>query len=165
MRLPSGMRFDSDRTVVPLSDHERLPGGFVVDPLSTEPGRLGPPSDAGRDALPLASTEAGGVVTTADFRGSCSWPPSSAMSCTRAGRTEADRLSVDVLDEDGQPRFIWDDLCLTRAGHTEVLVASVMERRRWRARYDTAKQAALEREEPSVDNRSATIINAAVNVV
>ena len=69
---------------------------------------------------------------------------------------EADRLSVDVLHEDGQPRFVWDDLPVTGADYTEVLVASVMERRRWRAQYDTAKQAALERDGPPVDNRSAT---------
>jgi hypothetical protein len=69
---------------------------------------------------------------------------------------EADRLSVDVLHEDGQPRFVWDDLAVTGADYTEVLVASVMERRRWRAEYDHAKQAALERDGPPVDNRSAT---------
>jgi hypothetical protein len=69
---------------------------------------------------------------------------------------EADRLSVDVLHEDGQPRFIWDDLPVTGADYTEVLVASVMERRRWRTQYETAKQAALERDGPPVDNRSAT---------
>ena len=69
---------------------------------------------------------------------------------------EADRLSVDVLHEDGQPRFVWDDLPVTGADYTSVLVASVMERRRWRAQYDTAKQAALERDGPLVDSRSAT---------
>jgi hypothetical protein len=69
---------------------------------------------------------------------------------------EADRLSVDVLHEDGQPRFVWDDLPVTGADYTEVLVASVMERRRWRVQYETAKQAALERDGPPVDNRSAT---------
>ena len=55
--------------------------------------------------------------------------------CPARGRdrgTEADRLSVDVLDADGQPRFVWDDLHLTGAEYTEVLLASVMERRRWR---------------------------------
>jgi hypothetical protein len=70
-----------------------------------------------------------------------------------------------VLDEDGQPRFIWDELRLTGAEYTDVLVPSVMERHRWRARYDTAKQAALEREGPPVDNRSATTINAAASAV
>ena len=69
---------------------------------------------------------------------------------------EADRLSVDVLHEDGQPRFVWDDLPVTGADYTEVIVASVMERRRWRAQYDTAKQATHERNGPPVDNRSAT---------
>ena len=68
---------------------------------------------------------------------------------------EADRLSVEVLHEDGQPRFVWDDLPVTKADYTGVLVASVMERRRWRAQYEAAKQAALERDGPPVDNRSA----------
>jgi hypothetical protein len=31
-----------------------------------------------------------------------------------------------------------------------------MERRRWRAQYDTAKQTTLERDGPPVDNHSAT---------
>jgi len=39
---------------------------------------------------------------------------------------EADRLYADVLHEDGQPRFVWDDLAVTEADYTEVLVASVM---------------------------------------
>jgi hypothetical protein len=69
---------------------------------------------------------------------------------------EADRLSVDVLHEDGRPRFVWDDLPVTGADYTEVLVASVMERRRWRVQYETVEQAALERAGPPVDNRSAT---------
>lgn len=69
---------------------------------------------------------------------------------------EADRLSVDVLHEDGQPRFVWDDLPATGADYTDVLVASVMERRRWRAQYEAAKQATLQRDGPPVDNRSAT---------
>jgi hypothetical protein len=69
---------------------------------------------------------------------------------------EADRLSVEVMLQDGQPRFVWDDLPVHGADYTEVLLASVMERRRWRAEYDTAKQAALDRHEPAVDNRPAT---------
>jgi hypothetical protein len=69
---------------------------------------------------------------------------------------EADRLSADVLHEDGQPRFVWDDPPATGADYTEVLVASVMERRRWRTQYEAAKQAALKRDGPPVDNRSAT---------
>jgi Phage integrase family len=79
-----------------------------------------------------------------------------ALRYIHAVEGRADRLSVDVLHEDGQPRFVWDDLPVTGADYTEVLVASVMERRRWRAQYETAKQAALERDGPPVDNRSAT---------
>jgi hypothetical protein len=150
--------------VVPLPDHEWLLGGAVVDPRWTDVGGLDLPSGTGRDALPVASTEAGGVVTTAHFRGSC--PCRLRPSCPARGRdrgTEADRFSVDVLDEDGQPRFSWDELRLTGTEYTKVLVAAVMERRRRRARYDTAKQAALEREGLPVDKRSATTINAATN--
>lgn len=69
---------------------------------------------------------------------------------------EADRLSADVLHDDGQPRFIWDDIPVTGADYTAVLVNSVMERRRWHAQYETAKQAALKRDKQPVDNRSAT---------
>jgi hypothetical protein len=88
------------------------------------------------------------------------------MSCTHAGsRHRGGPAQRRGAGRGRQPRFIWDDLCLTGAEYTEVLVASVMERRRRRARYDTAKQAALEREGSPVDNRSATIISAAVNVV
>jgi hypothetical protein len=69
---------------------------------------------------------------------------------------EADRLSADVLHEDGQPRFVWDDLPTTATNYTDVLVASVMERRRWRTQYEAAKQATLQRDGLPVDNRSAT---------
>jgi hypothetical protein len=67
---------------------------------------------------------------------------------------EADRLYADVLHEDGQPRFVWDDLPGTGADYTEALVASVMERRRWRAEYDYASRPRTRR--APVDNRSAT---------
>jgi hypothetical protein len=33
--LPSGIRFDSERTVFPLPDHERLLGGSLLGPLWT----------------------------------------------------------------------------------------------------------------------------------
>src|SRR5674476_984873 len=112
------MRFNSDRTVVPLPDHERLPGGSVADPLWMNPGRTGLPGSASRGALPAVPTGAGGVVTTADIRAPCSWPPSGAGSHTPAGIDipDADVLSVGVLPGDGQPRFVWDELAVTVAG-------------------------------------------------
>ena len=44
-----------ERTVVPVADHERLLGGSDLDPLWTDPGRLGLPRGAGGNALPVAS--------------------------------------------------------------------------------------------------------------
>jgi len=69
----------------PLPDHEQLIGGPVVDPRRTDPGHLRLSSGAGKDAPTVASTGAGGVVTTAGFRASCCWLQSSATSCTPPG--------------------------------------------------------------------------------
>jgi hypothetical protein len=69
----------------PLSDHEQLHGGSVVDRHRTVPGGLGLPSSAGEDARKVASPEAGGVVTPAACRASCCWPPSSAIPHTPHG--------------------------------------------------------------------------------
>jgi len=115
--------------VVPLPDHERLPGGSVADPLWMNPGRTGLPGSASRGALPAVPTGAGGVVTTADIRAPCSWPPSGAGSHTPAGIDipDADGLSVGVLPGDGQPRFVWDELAVTVADYMGVLVASVID--------------------------------------
>jgi len=123
------MRFNSDRTVVPLPDLERLPGGSVADPLWTNSGRTGLPGSASRGARPAAPTGVGGVVTPADICASCSWPSSGAVSHTPVGidTPEADELSVGILPGDGQPRFVWDELPVTRADYMGVLVASVMD--------------------------------------
>jgi len=112
-----------------LPDHERLPGGSVADPLWMNPGRTGLPGSASRGALPAVPTGAGGVVTTADIRAPCSWPPSGAGSHTPAGIDipDADGLSVGVLPGDGQPRFVWDELAVTVADYMGVLVASVID--------------------------------------
>ena len=69
----------------PLSDHEQLHGGSVVDRHRTVPGALGLPSGAGEDARKVASPEAGGVVTPAACRASCCWPPPSAIPHTPHG--------------------------------------------------------------------------------
>ena len=123
------MRFNSDRTVVLLPDHERLPGGSVADPLWMKPGRIGRPGSASRGAFPAVPTGAGGVVTTADICASCSWPSSGAVSHTPAeiDTPEADGLSVGVLPGDGQPLFLWDEHPVTVADHMRVRVASVMD--------------------------------------
>ena len=122
------MRFSSDRKVVPLPEHERLPRGSVADALWKNPGRIGLPGSASRGALPAVPTGAGGVVTTADIRASCPWPSSGVVSHTPAwiDTPEADGLSVGVLPGAGQIRFLRDELHVTRADPMGVLVASVI---------------------------------------
>ena len=78
------------------------------------------------------------------------------LEAAGAEAPEADRLSVEVLHEDGQPRYVWADLPIHDRDYATVLAAAVLERRRWREQYDAAKQAAAAREGPPVDNRSAT---------
>ena len=67
----------------------------------------------------------------------------------------ADRLSTEVLEADGTPRFIWDEVPTNTADWASVVVSTVMERRRWREQYERAKQAVRPGERP-VDNNSAT---------
>ncbi|WP_146906240.1 replication initiator [Cellulomonas aerilata] len=68
---------------------------------------------------------------------------------------EAGRLSAEVLDHDGKPRFVWEDLPVGGRDWATVVAGSVMERRRWREQYEEAKRASDD-EGPPVDNRSAT---------
>jgi hypothetical protein len=68
----------------PLPDQEQLLGLFD-DPQRTDPGHLRTLSVGGVDAPTLASTGAGGVVTTLGFRAPCSWQSLSATSCTPLG--------------------------------------------------------------------------------
>lgn len=76
---------------------------------------------------------------------------------------EADRLSADVLHEDGQPRFVWEDVPVRDRDYTAVITASLRQAQRWRTQYDDAKRTAAQRESqrgspPSapVDSHSAT---------
>lgn len=138
--LPT-MRFNSDRTVVPLPDHERLPRGSVADPLWKNPGRIGLPGSASRGALPAVPTGAGGVVTTADIRASCSWPSSGAVSHTPAG--------IDTPEADGSASRIArgrpNPLPLGRAPRDLGRFPGGARRhgdrrRRWPAQYETANK-------------------------
>ena len=60
---------------------------------------------------------------------------------TAAGITapEADRLSTTVLAADGKPRFVWEDLRVRDHDYVTVVMGSVIEARRWRLEYETAK--------------------------
>jgi hypothetical protein len=55
---------------------------------------------------------------------------------------EADRMATSVLAEDGKPRFVWEDLPVHDRDYTRVVMASVVEARRWRREYEAAKQLA-----------------------
>ena len=69
---------------------------------------------------------------------------------------EATRLSVEVLHEDGLPRYVWADLPIHDRDYATVLAAAVLERRRWRQQYEHAKALAPDGPGPPVDNPSAT---------
>lgn len=66
--------------------------------------------------------------------------------------TEARRCAAEVLDRDGKPRFVWEDIEVTPALYAAVIMRGISERQRWRAEYDGAKQLA-----PPVDDCSATL--------
>jgi hypothetical protein len=64
-------------------------------------------------------------------------------------------MAAETLDEDGQPRFIWADVPVGALDYARVVMATVIEARRWRAQYDRAK-ALTGGADPPVDNGSAT---------
>lgn len=67
----------------------------------------------------------------------------------------ANRMAAETLHEDGRPRFVWDDVPLSQYDYGRVVMATVIEARRWRAQYDRAKEL-LAGTDPPVDNGSAT---------
>jgi hypothetical protein len=69
---------------------------------------------------------------------------------------EADRMAADVLDTDGQPRFVWEDVPVPERDYTTVIAQSLRRAQRWRAQYEQAKALAAERGSPPVDRNSAT---------
>lgn len=64
---------------------------------------------------------------------------------------EIERLAADVLSSDGKPRFVWTDTKPDPITYARVILASIAERRRWKAQYQAAKDAW-----PAVDGHSAT---------
>jgi hypothetical protein len=68
---------------------------------------------------------------------------------------EADRCAADVLDDDGLPRFVWEDVPVDQRDYPAVILASVREHRAWKAQYEQAKSI-RDGTGPPVDDRSAT---------
>ncbi|MGV8909317.1 MAG: replication initiator [Propionicimonas sp.] len=53
---------------------------------------------------------------------------------------DIERMAANVIAADGQPRYVWADVeAMTPAEHTAAVVASVLERQRWRAQYEQAR--------------------------
>jgi hypothetical protein len=78
-----------------------------------------------------------------------------ALEAAGVDTPAADRMAAETLHDDGQPRFVWEDVPVSEHDYARVVMASVLEARRWRAQYDRAKTL-LAGTDPPVDNRSAT---------
>jgi len=61
---------------------------------------------------------------------------------------DADRMAADVLAEDGLPRFVWEDVPVAERDYVTVVMASVVEAKRWRQEYQAAKEQAAARASP-----------------
>ena len=53
-------------------------------------------------------------------------------------------MAADVTLQDGTPRFLWTDTQPDPQIYVRVLLASIAERLRWRAQYESAKQQAAD---------------------
>jgi hypothetical protein len=57
----------------------------------------------------------------------------------------SDRMSADVLAEDGLPRYVWEPVPATEAEYATTVLLSIKQAQRWRAEYETAKQQLADR--------------------
>lgn len=68
---------------------------------------------------------------------------------------EANRLAADVLDDDGRPRFVWEDVPARERDYATAVAISLRQRQAWREQYERAKQLTGPPSGP-VDSHSAT---------
>jgi hypothetical protein len=54
---------------------------------------------------------------------------------------EARRLAADVIDDDGLPRFVWEDVPVEERNYAATIAHSIRQRRAWREQYEAAKEA------------------------
>ena len=78
-----------------------------------------------------------------------------ALEAAGIDAPEADRCAADVLDDDGLPRFVWEDVPVDQRDYPAVILASVREHRAWKAQYEQAKSI-RDGTGPPVNDRSAT---------
>jgi hypothetical protein len=75
-----------------------------------------------------------------------------------------DRMSAEVLADDGLPRYVWEAVPTTEAEYATTVLLSIKQAQRWRAEYEQAKQQQADqtragpgtRGDGPVDSRSAT---------
>lgn len=72
----------------------------------------------------------------------------------------ADRMAADVVDDQGNNRFQWAAVVTNISTKADLLMATIIERRRWREEYERAKALAAANG-PPVDSHSATVMDAA----
>jgi hypothetical protein len=76
----------------------------------------------------------------------------------------SDRMSAEVLADDGLPRYVWAPVPTTEAEYATTVLLSIKQAQRWRAEYETAKQKLADQTRAGpggggdgpVDRRSAT---------
>ena len=74
-----------------------------------------------------------------------------ALTSAGINAPELDRMAASMTLPDGSPRFVWTDTQPDPATYARVILASIVERQRWRTRYEAAKACRV-----SVDSLSAT---------
>ncbi|GAA4117824.1 hypothetical protein GCM10022415_16080 [Knoellia locipacati] len=67
-----------------------------------------------------------------------------------------DRMAAQVVDEDGNARFEWAAVIPGAGTKAAMLVATILERRRWRAQYELAK-AMANAHDPPVDKQFGSL--------
>ncbi|MGO4956769.1 replication initiator [Luteococcus sp. Sow4_B9] len=76
---------------------------------------------------------------------------------------EIERLSAEVLADDGKPRYLWTPKQANPATYSRIIMRGIQEKRLWISQYSEAKtfQAAVERQARSELKTNAPVINSA----
>jgi hypothetical protein len=86
------------------------------------------------------------------------------LAAAGADAPATDRMSADVLADDGLPRYVWEPVPATEAAYATTVLLSIKQAQRWRAEYEQAKEEVADRTRAGpgcggdgpVDSRSAT---------
>ena len=75
-----------------------------------------------------------------------------ALSAAGIEMAAADRMAAQVVDQDGNARFEWAAVIPGAGTKADMLMGTILERRRWREQYEQAKAHANDHG-PPVDNQ------------